>query len=115
MTILYGLPHQLISETINLTTFCSRMFLVFLLNCCITCLRVHEIVTYVLGGGFCVLQFSKEKYLLESPPEKLRKELEEELKLSSSDMRSHGWYHGHIPREVCFATFADLYAARIIF
>ncbi|KAI2659992.1 SH2 domain-containing protein 3C [Labeo rohita] len=43
--------------------------------------------------------FSKEKYLLESPPEKLRKELEEELKLSSSDMRSHGWYHGHIPRE----------------
>uniref|UniRef100_A0AAY5EGE5 SH2 domain containing 3Ca n=1 Tax=Electrophorus electricus TaxID=8005 RepID=A0AAY5EGE5_ELEEL len=49
----------------------------------------------------CVcVQFSKEKYLLESPPEKLRKELEEELKLSSSDMRSHGWYHGHIPREV---------------
>ncbi|XP_015236536.1 PREDICTED: SH2 domain-containing protein 3C isoform X1 [Cyprinodon variegatus] len=46
------------------------------------------------------LQFSKEKYLLESPPEKLRKELEEELKLSPSDIRSHGWYHGHIPREV---------------
>ncbi|MED6235334.1 hypothetical protein ATANTOWER_023573 [Ataeniobius toweri] len=45
-------------------------------------------------------QFSKEKYLLESPPEKLRKELEEELKLSSADIRSHGWYHGHIPREV---------------
>ncbi|XP_017563676.1 SH2 domain-containing protein 3C isoform X3 [Pygocentrus nattereri] len=49
-------------------------------------------------GSF--MQFSKEKYLLESPPEKLRKELEEELKLSSSDMRSHGWYHGRIPREV---------------
>ncbi|XP_046717187.1 SH2 domain-containing protein 3C isoform X1 [Silurus meridionalis] len=46
------------------------------------------------------VEFSKEKYLLESPPEKLRKELEEELKLSSSDLRSHGWYHGHIPREV---------------
>uniref|UniRef100_A0A3B5REX5 SH2 domain containing 3C n=1 Tax=Xiphophorus maculatus TaxID=8083 RepID=A0A3B5REX5_XIPMA len=44
--------------------------------------------------------FSKEKYLLESPPEKLRKELEEELKLSPADIRSHGWYHGHIPREV---------------
>ncbi|KAK2823795.1 hypothetical protein Q7C36_020395 [Tachysurus vachellii] len=44
--------------------------------------------------------FSKEKYLLESPPEKLRKELEEELKLSSSDLRSHGWYHGRIPQEV---------------
>ncbi|XP_067288907.1 SH2 domain-containing protein 3C isoform X3 [Pseudorasbora parva] len=50
-------------------------------------------------GSFMQVQFSKEKYLLESPPEKLRKELEEELKLSSSDMRSHGWYHGHIPRE----------------
>uniref|UniRef100_A0A673XJM0 SH2 domain containing 3C n=1 Tax=Salmo trutta TaxID=8032 RepID=A0A673XJM0_SALTR len=41
-----------------------------------------------------------EKYLLESPPEKLHTELEEELKLCSSDIRSHGWYHGHIPREV---------------
>lgn len=56
-------------------------------------------MTYVLGF-VCFSQFSKEKYLLESPPEKLRKELEEELKLSSSDMRSHGWYHGHIPQEV---------------
>ncbi|KAK2819042.1 hypothetical protein Q5P01_024603 [Channa striata] len=46
------------------------------------------------------VQFSKEKYLLESPPEKLRKELEEELKLSPADIRSHSWYHGHIPREV---------------
>ncbi|XP_069559263.1 SH2 domain-containing protein 3C isoform X1 [Brachyistius frenatus] len=46
------------------------------------------------------VQFSKEKYLLESPPEKLRKELEEELKLSPADIRSHGWYHGHVPREV---------------
>ncbi|CAL8277941.1 unnamed protein product [Merluccius merluccius] len=47
-----------------------------------------------------VVQFSKEKYLLESPPEKLGKELEEELRLSPADIRSHGWYHGHIPREV---------------
>ncbi|CAK6959335.1 SH2 domain-containing protein 3C isoform X3 [Scomber scombrus] len=51
-------------------------------------------------GSFMQVQFSKEKYLLESPPEKLRKELEEELKLSCADIRSHGWYHGHIPREV---------------
>lgn len=50
--------------------------------------------------SFFRCQFSKEKYLLESPPEKLRKELEEELKLSAADIRSHGWYHGHIPREV---------------
>ncbi|XP_041755874.1 SH2 domain-containing protein 3C-like [Coregonus clupeaformis] len=27
-------------------------------------------------------------------------ELEEELKLSSSNLMSHGWYHGHIPWEV---------------
>uniref|UniRef100_A0A3B5LEZ8 SH2 domain containing 3Ca n=1 Tax=Xiphophorus couchianus TaxID=32473 RepID=A0A3B5LEZ8_9TELE len=50
-------------------------------------------------GSFMQVQFSKEKYLLESPPEKLRKELEEELKMSPADIRSHGWYHGHIPRE----------------
>uniref|UniRef100_A0ACB8F0D4 SH2 domain-containing protein 3C n=1 Tax=Sphaerodactylus townsendi TaxID=933632 RepID=A0ACB8F0D4_9SAUR len=46
------------------------------------------------------LQFSKEKYILDSSPEKLHKELEEELKLSSTDLRSHAWYHGRIPREV---------------
>ncbi|KAM4527307.1 SH2 domain-containing protein 3C isoform 2-T2 [Odontesthes bonariensis] len=51
-------------------------------------------------GSFMQVQFSKDKYLLESPPEKLRKELEEELKLSPADLRSHGWYHGHLPREV---------------
>ncbi|XP_071196153.1 SH2 domain-containing protein 3C-like isoform X2 [Salvelinus alpinus] len=51
-------------------------------------------------GSFMQVQFSKEKYLLESAPEKLHTELEEELKLCSSDIRSHGWYHGHIPREV---------------
>ena len=45
-------------------------------------------------------QFSKEKYILDSSPEKLHKELEEELKLSSTDLRSHAWYHGRIPREV---------------
>lgn len=46
------------------------------------------------------MQFSKEKYILDSSPEKLHKELEEELKLSSTDLRSHAWYHGRIPREV---------------
>ncbi|XP_042193123.1 SH2 domain-containing protein 3C isoform X1 [Callorhinchus milii] len=46
------------------------------------------------------VKFSKDKYILDSSPEKLRWELEEELKLSSNDVRSHAWYHGHIPREV---------------
>ncbi|XP_036039650.1 SH2 domain-containing protein 3C isoform X1 [Onychomys torridus] len=46
------------------------------------------------------VKFSKEKYILDSSPEKLHKELEEELKLNSTDLRSHAWYHGRIPREV---------------
>lgn len=33
-------------------------------------------------------------------PERLKKELEEELLLSSEDLRSHAWYHGRIPRQV---------------
>uniref|UniRef100_A0A3Q1GU55 SH2 domain containing 3Cb n=1 Tax=Acanthochromis polyacanthus TaxID=80966 RepID=A0A3Q1GU55_9TELE len=45
-------------------------------------------------------QFSKEKFWLEPPSEKLRKELEEELKLSGADLKSHAWYHGCIPWEV---------------
>lgn len=32
--------------------------------------------------------------------ERLKKELEEELLLSSEDLRSHAWYHGRIPRQV---------------
>ncbi|XP_060126570.1 SH2 domain-containing protein 3C isoform X1 [Zootoca vivipara] len=54
------------------------------------------------GMGSCseYVKFSKEKYILDSSPEKLHKELEEELKLSSTDLRSHAWYHGRIPREV---------------
>ncbi|XP_034294602.1 SH2 domain-containing protein 3C isoform X1 [Pantherophis guttatus] len=53
-----------------------------------------------LGSSSEYVKFSKEKYILDSSPEKLHKELEEELKLSSSDLRSHAWYHGRIPREV---------------
>ncbi|KAI4901707.1 hypothetical protein NFI96_029243 [Prochilodus magdalenae] len=45
-------------------------------------------------------KFSKETCLLDTPSEKLRKELEQELKLSSSNIQSHGWYHGRIPWEV---------------
>lgn len=43
--------------------------------------------------------FSKETCLLDSSSEKLRKDLEEELKLSSHNIQSHGWYHGRIPWE----------------
>ncbi|NWH60593.1 BCAR3 protein, partial [Geococcyx californianus] len=45
-------------------------------------------------------QFSRERQVMENSPEKLKKELEEELQLSSEDLRSHAWYHGRIPRQV---------------
>ncbi|KAF7662573.1 hypothetical protein LDENG_00232870, partial [Lucifuga dentata] len=46
------------------------------------------------------VKFSKEKFWLEPQSEKLKKQLEEELKLSGSNLRSHAWYHGCIPWEV---------------
>ncbi|XP_029110590.1 breast cancer anti-estrogen resistance protein 3 isoform X2 [Scleropages formosus] len=46
------------------------------------------------------VKFSRDKFVTEGPPEKLRKELEEELKLASEEPRSHAWYHGAIPRQV---------------
>ncbi|XP_076006947.1 SH2 domain containing 3Cb isoform X2 [Genypterus blacodes] len=51
------------------------------------------------GSGEYV-KFSKEKFWLEPPSEKLKNQLEEELKLSGNDLRSHAWYHGCIPWEV---------------
>uniref|UniRef100_A0A8C9EQA1 BCAR3 adaptor protein, NSP family member n=1 Tax=Pavo cristatus TaxID=9049 RepID=A0A8C9EQA1_PAVCR len=47
-----------------------------------------------------LLQFSKERQVMDNSPEKLKKELEEELQLNSEDLRSHAWYHGRIPRQV---------------
>ncbi|XP_005994385.2 breast cancer anti-estrogen resistance protein 3 homolog isoform X1 [Latimeria chalumnae] len=44
------------------------------------------------------LKLTNEKGRMESK-EKLKKELEEELKLSTEDLRSHAWYHGATPRE----------------
>uniref|UniRef100_A0A2I3H6G1 BCAR3 adaptor protein, NSP family member n=1 Tax=Nomascus leucogenys TaxID=61853 RepID=A0A2I3H6G1_NOMLE len=46
------------------------------------------------------VKFSKERHIMDKTPEKLKKELEEELLLSSEDLRSHAWYHGRIPRQV---------------
>ncbi|KAM3915439.1 breast cancer anti-estrogen resistance protein 3 isoform 2-T2 [Leptodactylus fuscus] len=47
------------------------------------------------------VKFSKDRYIMDGgTPDKLKKELEEELKLSSEDLRSHAWYHGRIPRQV---------------
>ncbi|KAK9522056.1 hypothetical protein VZT92_018548 [Zoarces viviparus] len=46
------------------------------------------------------VKFSKEKFWLEPPSDKLRKQLEEELKLSGTNLKSHAWYHGRVPWEV---------------
>lgn len=53
-------------------------------------------------------KFSREKFWLEPPSEKLQKQLEEELKLSSANLKSHAWYHGCIPWEVCIKHTHDL-------
>lgn len=50
------------------------------------------------GGEY--VKFSKERWWLEPPTDTLRKQLEEELKLSERDVRSHAWYHGPIPKEL---------------
>uniref|UniRef100_A0A8C2VCV6 BCAR3 adaptor protein, NSP family member n=1 Tax=Chinchilla lanigera TaxID=34839 RepID=A0A8C2VCV6_CHILA len=46
------------------------------------------------------VKFSKERHVMDRTPDRLKKELEEELLLSSEDLRSHAWYHGRIPRQV---------------
>ncbi|XP_061680266.1 breast cancer anti-estrogen resistance protein 3 isoform X2 [Syngnathoides biaculeatus] len=46
------------------------------------------------------VKFSQDQFILDDPSEKLRRELEEELKMNSEEPRSHAWYHGAIPRQV---------------
>uniref|UniRef100_A0A3Q3VT70 Uncharacterized protein n=1 Tax=Mola mola TaxID=94237 RepID=A0A3Q3VT70_MOLML len=44
--------------------------------------------------------FSRDQFILDCPSEKLRRELEEELKMDCEELRSHAWYQGAIPRQV---------------
>nr|XP_061831511.1 breast cancer anti-estrogen resistance protein 3-like isoform X1 [Nerophis lumbriciformis] len=46
------------------------------------------------------VKFSQDQFILDGPSEKLRRELEEELKMNCEEPRSHAWYHGAIPRQV---------------
>ncbi|XP_062237261.1 SH2 domain containing 3Cb isoform X2 [Platichthys flesus] len=55
---------------------------------------------HVTDGSGEYVKFSKGKFWLEPPSETQRKQLEEELKLSGTNLRSNVWYHGHIPWEV---------------
>ncbi|KAF3835447.1 hypothetical protein F7725_028005 [Dissostichus mawsoni] len=45
-------------------------------------------------------KFSRDQFIVDCPSEKLRRELEEELKMNCEEPRSHAWYHGAIPRQV---------------
>ncbi|XP_045440283.1 breast cancer anti-estrogen resistance protein 3 isoform X1 [Pipistrellus kuhlii] len=58
--------------------------------------RDHQLLDSTLE----YVKFSKERHVMDRTPERLKKELEEELLLSSEDLRSHAWYHGRIPRQV---------------
>ncbi|XP_062047751.1 breast cancer anti-estrogen resistance protein 3 isoform X1 [Lepus europaeus] len=55
---------------------------------------------HLLDSTLDYVKFSKDRHVMDRTPERLKKELEEELLLSSEDLRSHAWYHGHIPRQV---------------
>ncbi|KAF7695424.1 hypothetical protein HF521_007147 [Silurus meridionalis] len=46
------------------------------------------------------VKFSRDKHIMDGAPEKLRRELEEELKQCGEEPHSHAWYHGAIPRQV---------------
>uniref|UniRef100_A0A8C5BGB8 BCAR3 adaptor protein, NSP family member n=1 Tax=Gadus morhua TaxID=8049 RepID=A0A8C5BGB8_GADMO len=59
----------------------SFLFVMFMFTMLFSCLMDQ----FIMDGG---------------PPEKLRRELEEELKTNSEEPRSHAWYHGSIPRQV---------------
>ncbi|XP_010073381.1 PREDICTED: breast cancer anti-estrogen resistance protein 3 [Pterocles gutturalis] len=62
--------------------------------------KLHARDQNILDTTLEYVKFSRERQVLEHSPEKLKKELEEELQLSSEDLRSHAWYHGRIPRQV---------------
>ncbi|XP_044094645.1 breast cancer anti-estrogen resistance protein 3 isoform X1 [Neovison vison] len=55
---------------------------------------------HLLDPALEYVKFSKERHVMDRTPERLKKELEEELLLSGEDLRSHAWYHGRIPRQV---------------
>ncbi|KAM3668644.1 breast cancer anti-estrogen resistance protein 3 isoform 2-T2 [Ammospiza maritima maritima] len=62
--------------------------------------KIHARDQNILDPTLEYVKFSRERQVMDNSPEKLKKELEEELQLSSEDLRSHAWYHGRIPRQV---------------
>ncbi|XP_057285294.1 breast cancer anti-estrogen resistance protein 3 isoform X3 [Pezoporus wallicus] len=62
--------------------------------------KLHARDQNILDPTLEYVKFSRERQVMDNSPEKLKKELEEELQLSSEDLRSHAWYHGRIPWQV---------------
>ncbi|NXT58171.1 BCAR3 protein, partial [Pluvianellus socialis] len=62
--------------------------------------KLHARDQNILDPTLEYVKFSRERQVMDNSPEKLKKELEEELQLSSEDLRSHAWYHGCIPWQV---------------
>ncbi|XP_030352332.1 breast cancer anti-estrogen resistance protein 3 [Strigops habroptila] len=62
--------------------------------------KLHARDQNILDPALEYVKFSRERQVMDNSPEKLKKELEEELQLSSEDLRSHAWYHGRIPWQV---------------
>uniref|UniRef100_A0A8C6JV78 Uncharacterized protein n=1 Tax=Melopsittacus undulatus TaxID=13146 RepID=A0A8C6JV78_MELUD len=62
--------------------------------------KLHARDQNILDPTLDYVKFSRERQAMNNIPEKLKKELEEELQLSSEDLRSHAWYHGRIPWQV---------------
>ncbi|CAH2311563.1 breast cancer anti-estrogen resistance 3 isoform X1 [Pelobates cultripes] len=86
----HRMPTRLMQDTIEEYPFQERRRGVF-------STREHNILDPTME----YVKFSKDRYIMDGgTPDKLKKELEEELKLSSEDLRSHAWYHSRIPRQV---------------
>uniref|UniRef100_A0A3Q2XUB3 BCAR3 adaptor protein, NSP family member n=1 Tax=Hippocampus comes TaxID=109280 RepID=A0A3Q2XUB3_HIPCM len=60
----------------------------------------RERTAAALDAAVDYVKFSQDQFILDGPSEKLRRELEEELKMNCEEPRSHAWYHGAIPRQV---------------
>lgn len=69
---------------------------------CLVFVALAELRPLTASVSLCLPspQFSRDQFILDCPSEKLRKELEEELKMDCEEPRSHAWYHGAIPRQV---------------
>uniref|UniRef100_A0A1A8I4H1 SH2 domain containing 3Cb n=3 Tax=Nothobranchius kuhntae TaxID=321403 RepID=A0A1A8I4H1_NOTKU len=61
----------------------------------------------VMQSGGEYVKFCKDTFWLEPHSDKLRKQLEDELTLNSTNLKSHAWYHGPVPWEVSESLVAN--------